>query len=252
MAAFAVVPIGAGVAYVSLPAHAQTAQPQTPPPPGDKARPGPGSGPMGPMRMGPDHMGPMGPMADRFRPMHHGWGESPQMRLAEKLAAVETAIGVRSDQMDAWRDFTSKLMAFATPELRMHQWHRHAGSPSEPPLKAGNAQGDATPPSVPPAKDVGKDFGPLAHIVDRAIQRGEQAKQLKAAMDKLDGVLTPQQIQMARSLMRPEHGMRHGWHNWHRDHMWHGHEGWQGHQGWGPRGGGSSGPTAPGPDSDQQ
>jgi len=183
----------------------------------------------------------MGPMADRFEHGHHGRGQNRQMKLASRLSAVETAIGVRSDQLDAWRDFTSKLIAFSTPDWRMHGGPADRAAPGEPPMKAGNAQGDATPPAAPAEKDVRKDFGPLAHLVDGAIRRGQQAEQLKAAMDKLTTVLTPQQIQMARTLMRPEHGMRHGRHNWHQDHMWRHH---------GPDGG--HGFDRPGPDHDRQ
>lgn len=217
-------------------------------------------GPMhGPMGMEPGHfgrmgMGPghMGPMAGHFRHRHHGWGENRQMKLAEKLAAVETAIGVRSDQLDAWRDFTSKLIAFATPERPMHKRPGMVGAPGQPPVKAGNPQGDATPPSPPPAKNTQKDFGPLARMVDGAIHRGDEAKQLKASMDKLETVLTPQQIQMARQLMRPEHGMRHGWRDRQHDHMWRGHHGWRGGPGFGPKWQAGPGHDQPGPDGGQQ
>ena len=67
-----------------------------------------------------------------------------------------------------------------------------------------------------------QSFGMLGRMVDRAIQRGDEAKQLKDSMQKLGSVLTPQQIQTARMLMRPDRGMgmHQGWRNWHRDHMW--------------------------------
>ena len=251
ISALTVVPLGAGVAYLSLPAQAQTAQSPTPPPP-----------PPGPKAHNPDRgmrgMGPggYGPRDGRFgrmdeREHHHG---NRQMRLARKLAAVETAIGVRSEQLDAWRDFTAKLVAFATPP-----WQQDGGSATDeqasgnPPMSAGNAQGDATPPAVPPANDAGSSFGMLGRMVDGAIHRGDEARQLKDSMQKLESVLTPQQIQMARMLMRPNGGagMHHGWHNWHREHMWHGrHEG----RGFGPGGDdrGPGGPDQPWQDDGQQ
>ncbi len=250
ISALAVVPLGAGAAYLSGPALAQSAQTPPPPPGAGGPQPGPGMRGMGPgMRgMGPDGQHGWGDRSGRMH--HHGRHGNMQMRLAEKLAAVETAIGVRSDQLDAWRDFTSKLVAFATPPWQQGRGPgmKKAGA-GQPPLKAGNAQGDATAPDMPPAS--ANSFGILSRMVDGAIRHGDQAKQLKESMQKLESVLTPQQIRMARTLMRPDRGMsrhHHGWNNWHRDHMWHGrHDG----RGFGP-GGGNGGFGGPGPDDGQQ
>ena len=240
--ALAAVPLGAGVAYLALPAQAQTTQsPTPPPPPGPRAQNpggmrgispgmhgmGPGMRGIGPGMQGVGGRGPggHGPWGERFAHMEQRHeGGNWQMRLAGKLAAVETAIGVRSDQLDAWRDFTSKLVAFATPP-----WQQDRGpgmnraAAAKPPMKAGNPQGDATPPDMPPANDSGKGFGILDRIVDRAIQRGDEAKQLKDSMQKLKSVLTPQQMQTAWMLMRPDGGMRRGWGD--RDHMGRGDHG---------------------------
>lgn len=256
ISALAAVPLGAGVAGLSLPAAAQTAQSPTPPPPmqgQDWQRGGPGMRGPGMHGMGPDDRGHWG---GRFGGMGYGHHHANrQMRLAEKLAAVETAIGVRSDQLDAWRDFTSKLIAFATPPWQQNR----ASGPNKaaggnPPMKAGNARGDATLPDVPPAKDSGSKFGMLDRMIDGAIQRGDEARQLKDSLQKLESVLTPEQIQTARMLMRPERGMgwhggRHGWHGdrhgWHGEHMWRGrHDG----RGFGAYGGGWGGPGRFAPD----
>lgn len=253
ISALAVVPMGAGMALTTLPAKAQTVNdPPPPPPPGPHGPHGPG-----PHHPGPDRMGPGGPHGPWMRQAmdHHGrwdhWrhrAERRQMRLAKKLAAVEVAIGIRSDQLDAWRDFTSKLVAFVAPP----RWHggphqamrggtmpnqaatgapppqtsgTTAGQP-QPPVNAGNAEGDATPqpaPPKPPANAANaKDFGLLDRMVGRAMQRGDEARALKDSMDKLKSVLTPQQIHEARMLMRPG-GRHHGWrgdgwrHGWSND-----------------------------------
>lgn len=227
VSALALVPLGAGVAAVALPAHAQQSQdakaPPPPPPPGPRHGPEAdhGKGDMARDGRGDDHHGwGKGRFAD-----HHGHRGNRAMHLAERLAGVETAIGIRSDQLDAWRHFTSLLVSFASPP----QWPDpamagpgddmdggDAMAPDDAPGEADTA--DAPTPPPPPAGDTagqqGNDtssFGPLNFMVDRAIERGEKAKELKDAMAKLDTVLTPEQKAQARMLMRPEHGMRHHW-----------------------------------------
>jgi hypothetical protein len=216
----AIVPVAAGVVAVTLPARAQTdtAPPSPPPPP-----PGPKEGPKA------EHHGDrMGGDMNRDRAGdHHGWREcrsadghhrNHAMRLAKQLAGVETAIGIRSDQLDAWRRFTSLLVAFASP-----QWPDMAmtgpddedadGDPAMAPDAATSDEDtgddDAAMAPAPSGDTTGtkpdtgsSSFGPLGFMVDRAIERGDKAKELKDAMAKLDAVLTPEQKQAARMLMR--------------------------------------------------
>ncbi|TPW27767.1 hypothetical protein [Pararhizobium mangrovi] len=138
-------------------------------------------------RMGPDAHGRMGPGAHkRADPGMRGMGGMHrhdmrsahfQMKLAGKLAAVETAIGVRSDQLDAWRAFTSALVDFVGPPdfgdmagdtdngpggpgPDMTDGSNSGpmdagpqGGPGQVDPNAGNPQGDATPPAAPGPKD---------------------------------------------------------------------------------------------------
>ncbi|TIT07399.1 MAG: hypothetical protein E5W85_25260, partial [Mesorhizobium sp.] len=73
----------------------------------DDAGPGPmpWHGPRWAMRHGPEDFGPrrMGP---------------PPEFLAARLAALETRVGIRSEQLDAWRDYTGALQAVLAPPAR--------------------------------------------------------------------------------------------------------------------------------------
>ncbi|RWF38829.1 MAG: hypothetical protein EOS46_31330, partial [Mesorhizobium sp.] len=91
------------------------------------AQPGPGAAPGEPpvmaMQDGPDHapmrhppqgwgqqgLGPHGFGPEGFGPRR--MGPPPEFMLAARLAALETRVGIRSEQLDAWRDYTSALQA---------------------------------------------------------------------------------------------------------------------------------------------
>ncbi|MCX5512676.1 hypothetical protein C3941_03735 [Kaistia algarum] len=113
---------------------------------------------------GPD--GPRGPM---------GWmrGEGPragrEMHLAMQLSAAETLIGVRANQIDAWRDYTSALLALFEPPA---------------PPKPDDA-----------AKDGAKAFAREERLAREITERAAKAATLTKAIDVLKTTLTADQLE---------------------------------------------------------
>ncbi|RWB56223.1 hypothetical protein [Mesorhizobium sp.] len=139
----------------------------------DDANPGPmpWPGPHGPMRHGPQ--GPEG-----FR-----MGPPPPEMLAARLSALETRIGIRSEQLDAWRDYTSALQAVLAPPRFDHG----SGAPGAP----DQAQRDP--------------FAFQERLADEVTKRAAPAAKLKDAIAALRGKLTPEQLEILASADRP-HG----------------------------------------------
>ncbi|MFC3691764.1 hypothetical protein [Chenggangzhangella methanolivorans] len=120
---------------------------------------------------GPKPFGPKGP---------HGWrgGPPPGPKfgppLAAVLAAQETAIGIRSGQLDAWRDYSDALQAMLAPPK-------------------------------PPAKtDAPEAFSAEQAMADDAVARGRAAEKLKSAIEALKPKLTPEQLERAALVMGPD------------------------------------------------
>ncbi|MGK9165223.1 hypothetical protein KXR53_02950 [Inquilinus limosus] len=149
-----------------------------------------GPGPMKPgMRQGmpgmergmPGMRHGMGPMMERG--MGPGRHHRPdfKLKLARDLAGIETMIGIRSDQLDAWRDFTSTLLALIGPPM--------------PPAAGADDAPDA--------------FALPERLADAAIAKAETAQRLKAAIETLRQKLTPEQTTLlqdaVRRLMPPRH-----------------------------------------------
>lgn len=131
--------------------------------------PCPGPHPEGPMMAFGDGrpMPPFGP------PGGFPHGPNPALEIAGKLSALETLIGIRSAQLDAWRDYTGALTDFlAFPKHR-------------PPL-ANEPQADHD------ADKKDELFG--ERIADFALDRATKATVLKEKAAALRNVLTTDQL----------------------------------------------------------
>lgn len=143
-----------------------------------------GFGPHGPMRPGPEGFGPQG-----FGPRR--MGPPPEFMLAARLAALETRVGIRSEQLDAWRDYTSALQAVLSPP-------RHDRGPG------GTGSPEAKGPDAGPASNA-DPFAFQERLADDVTARAGSAAKLKDAIAELRAKLSPEQLEILASADRP-HG----------------------------------------------
>lgn len=144
--------------------------------------PMPWPGPHRPMRPGPD-----GPQ--RFDTQDMGprrMGPPPEFRLAGRLSALETRVGVRTDQLDAWRDYTSALQAVLA---------RADHGPNGP---GGRGPGAGETGARDP-------FAFQERLADDLTERAASAAKLKQAIAALRAKLTPEQLEILASVDKP-HG----------------------------------------------
>lgn len=128
-----------------------------------------------------DLTGPAGPWACEQEPFVNEPGpalDPTAVRLIAGLllSAQETALGIRTDQMDAWRGYTTALIALLPSGDRLARWTDET--------KRADAQ----------AFDLAQD------IAGAAIERGERARALQDAVSTLKTALTPEQMSMARQM----------------------------------------------------
>lgn len=119
-----------------------------------------------PVKAAPAKPGVNGPMHSKSHMM------DPKMRLTKRLAAMETAIGIRSDQLDVWRKYTSSFVDMMSP-MRSAQ----------------NADGAI----------------PGERMADYVIQQAKKAETFKAAAASLRKALDKDQLRRLNELSRPQH-----------------------------------------------
>lgn len=116
---------------------------------------------------------------------HKGWRRGPDA-LAERLTLLETKIGIRANQLDAWRDYTDALQAMM----------KHPQLPGGP--RAAEEQ-------------KAEPFGRIERYAEMAASQAGTAKTLLTAIENLRRTLTPEQLAKVSEI---EAGMRpHGRHS---------------------------------------
>ncbi len=135
------------------------------------------------------HHGRKGHMKQcRHEDRSEGQGRFHPDQLAQRLSVMETEIGIRSNQLDAWRDYSDALLAMMAPK-----------SPGEKDAADRERTGAEA-----------KPFDRARRLADNAIERGKRAEALKQAVDALSTALTPEQLEKVGQIEARLAEMRHG------------------------------------------
>ncbi|MBS0268863.1 MAG: hypothetical protein JSS54_07775 [Proteobacteria bacterium] len=162
------------LAAASVPLTASYALAQAGPPPPPSAAAGkPGDAFSGPPPPPPGFAHHGGPIGGPGPNCGKAGGPPPPPPLSHVLSFAETEIGIRSNQIDVWRDFTDALLAVTAPPAPV------AGQPG---------------PTKP------EPFAIVRGLANDAVDRGNKAQTLLKAVEALRGKLTPEQLEKFSAL----------------------------------------------------
>lgn len=117
-------------------------------------------------------------LQDSEKKIDRGKGpDSPEFSVAGHLSAMELTIGVKAEQLNAWRDYTSALLALLAPE------------PPKNPNINHHDNDDATHQAKDPFDREGK-------LADHILKRAVAAQKLKDAIETLRTALGADQLRL--------------------------------------------------------
>lgn len=115
----------------------------------------------------------------RNRRKEHG-SQRDAILLAARLSALETRVGIREDQLNAWRDYTTALQnLLSAPETKLRATEGTTDGPKDP-------------------------FDREQKLAERIERRAASAERLKSAIATLRAALSPQQLEVLSSASRVE------------------------------------------------